>query len=194
MRVHDLVKIQDIDDGILVELRYASADNFLGRGVYPADVALLRRETAVKLARANAELMTLGYRIKVWDAYRPYHIHQLLWNAAGDKRHFFADPRYGSIHNRGAAVDITLVTVRGEEVQMPSDFDDFSGRGHRYYQGMSPEARENMKLLTDVMVRHGFTYLDIEWWHFVDRDWWLYPILDLPLEMYDQELDHEYLR
>ena len=183
-RVNDLVRIQDVDDDILVDLRYASSNNFSGKRVYPADVALLRRETALKLARANAQLMEQGFRIKVWDAYRPYHIHQILWNAAGDKRHFFADPRYGSIHNRGAAVDITLVDSEGREIPMPSDFDDFHGGGHRNAV-MSPEARENMDLLTAVMVENGFDSLDFEWWHFEDSNWWLYPILDMPLELFD---------
>jgi len=181
MQVSDMVNIQDVDNSILVDLRYATKDNLTGKQIYPANIALLRRETAVKLADANAELMESGYRIKVWDAYRPYHLHQLLWDAAGDQRHFFADPRYGSIHNRGAAVDITLVDLKGRELEMPTDFDDFSGLGHRN-SSMSPEARKNMGILTEVMVRHGFQYIDFEWWHFEDCAWWRYPILDLPLE------------
>lgn len=183
-QVSDLVRIEDIDSGIVVDLRYAVENNFTGKAVYPANIALLRRETAEKLAAANAELMQSGYQLKVWDAYRPYHIHQLLWSLAGDKQRFFADPRYGSVHNRGAAVDVTLLDARGREVEMPTDFDDFSGAAHREHAGMSIEAKANLELLTEVMVRHGFQPIDFEWWHFEDSQWWKYPLLDLPLEMY----------
>jgi len=185
-QVSDLVRIQDIDASIIVELRYASGNNLTGRPVYPAPVALLQRETALKLAAANAQLKERGFRLKVWDAYRPYHIHQMLWEAAGDKRHFFADPRYGSIHNRAAAVDVTLVDSTGKPVEMPTDFDDFTGRAHRNHPEMSQASRENLDLLTEVMAESGFTYIDFEWWHFVDTEWWRYPILDLPLEPYGE--------
>ena len=178
-----LVRVEAIDPHIVLDLRYASADNFSGKPVYPVNVALLQRETARKLAAANAELMERGYRLKLWDAYRPFHLHQLLWELAGDKRYFFADPRYGSVHNRGAAVDVTLVDARGREVEMPTDFDDFSGGAHRHAP-MSPAARANLDLLTEVMSRNGFQYIDFEWWHFEDISWWQYPLLDLPLELF----------
>jgi D-alanyl-D-alanine dipeptidase len=176
-----LVRVEAIDQHIVLDLRYASANNFTGKPVYPVNAALLQGDTALKLAAANAELMERGYRLKLWDAYRPYHLHQKLWEMAGDKRYFFADPKYGSVHNRGAAVDVTIVDARGREMEMPSDFDDFSGRGHRL-ASMSTAARANLDLLTEVMVRHGFQYIDFEWWHFEDISWWQYPILDLPLE------------
>jgi len=180
----DLVRVEDVAPDVVVNLRYATADNFTGRAVYPVHIALLRRETARKLAAANAELMEQGYRIKLWDAYRPYSLHLQLWQAAGDKRHFFADPRFGSVHNRGAAVDVTLVDARGRPVEMPSDFDDFSGAGHRNAP-MSGAARAHLDLLTEVMCRHGFEAIEHEWWHFEDNAWWRYPILDVPLEVYN---------
>ena len=179
----DLVRVEEIDDSIILDLRYGTKNNFTGKPIYPANVALLRRGTADKLAAANSELKKLGYRLKLWDAYRPFYLQQILWEAAGDKRHFFADPRYGSIHNRGAAVDVTLTDAMGREVEMPTDFDDFSGQGHRL-ASMSPGARANLDILTDVLTRHGFQYLEFEWWHFEDIQWWQYPILDLPLELF----------
>lgn len=186
----DLVRVEDIDSAIVVDLRYATKNNFIGRAVYPTHVALLRRNTALKLAAANAELMEQGYRIKLWDAYRPYHIQRELWQAAGDKRHFFADPRYGSVHNRGAAVDVTLVDAQGREVEMPSDFDNFSGQGHRS-SSMTTVAQANLNLLTEAMLCHGFCSLDFEWWHFEDSAWWRYPIIDIPLELYDIDIRGE---
>lgn len=182
----DLVKVEDIDPVIVLDLRYATSNNFAGQAVYPVNVALLRRGTALKLAAANVQLMEQGYRIKLWDAYRPYHLHKILWDLAGDKRYFFADPKYGSVHNRGAAVDVTLVDLQGKEVEMPTDFDDFSGMGHRYAP-MSAAARANLDLLTEAMTANGFYYIDFEWWHFEDAAWWQYPILDLPLQLFTTE-------
>jgi D-alanyl-D-alanine dipeptidase len=184
--LHDLVRVEDIDSEIVLDLRYATSNNFTGQAVYPVNIALLRRGTALKLAAANVQLMEQGYRLKLWDAYRPYHLHKLLWELAGDKCYFFADPKYGSIHNRGAAVDVTLVDLNGREVEMPTDFDDFSGRAHRYVP-MSPAARANLDLLTEVMTANGFLCIDFEWWHFEDASWWQYPILDLPLQLFTAE-------
>lgn len=176
-----LVRVETIDPLIAADLRYAGSDNFAGQPVYPAAVALLQRDTAVKLAAANAELVERGYRIKLWDAYRPRSLHRQLWELAGENRYFFADPDSGSVHSRGAAVDVTIVDARGRELEMPTDFDDFSGRGHRQ-AAMSPTAAENLALLTEIMVRNGFVPLDFEWWHFEDAAWWLYPLLDVPLQ------------
>lgn len=172
-----LVPVETVDPLVVIELRYASANNFTGKPVYPLCHALLRYETALKLAAANAELIELGYRIKLWDGYRPESYHRLLWQLAGDKSYFFADPVYGSVHCRGGAVDITMVDALNREVEMPSDFDDFSGKGHRH-ASMTEGARANLCLLTDVMVRNGFQTIGFEWWHFEDTDWWRYPILD----------------
>lgn len=179
----DLVKVEDIDPSVALDLRYATKNNFSGLAVYPVNVAVLRRGTALKLAAANAQLMEQGYRIKLWDAYRPFHLHQLLWEMAGDKCYFFAHPKYGSVHNRGAAVDVTLVDIQGKEVEMPTDFDDFSGSAHRYAP-MSSVARANLDLLTEVMISNGFQTIDFEWWHFEDASWWQYSILDLPLQLF----------
>jgi D-alanyl-D-alanine dipeptidase len=182
----DLVKVEDFDPSVALDLRYATKNNFSGLAVYPVNVAVLRRGTVLKLAAANAQLKEQGYRIKLWDAYRPFHLHQLLWEMAGDKRYFFADPKYGSVHNRGAAVDVTLVDIRGKEVEMPTDFDDFSGSAHRYAP-MSSAARANLDLLTEVMISNGFQAIDFEWWHFEDDSWWQYSILDLPLQLFTLE-------
>lgn len=175
-----LVPVAEIDPLIVIDLRYATENNFSGQKVYQENVALLREETAHRLAAANAELVERGYRIKLWDAYRPSRLHYLLWELAGEKRYYFASPRYGSVHSRGAAVDVTMVDALGQEVEMPSDFDDFSGKAHRLAP-MSAMARANLDLLTAAMRGNGFQALDFEWWHFEDTDWWRYPLLDLPL-------------
>lgn len=185
MGLYGLVRVQDIDKDIVIDLRYATENNFTGKKIYPVSVCLLTRETAEKLKNANREFKKNGYRIKVWDAYRPLYVQQLLWDAVEDHR-YVADPKKGSKHNRGTAVDVTLVDKEGKELVMPTGFDDFSNRASRNYSGMSDEARKNMKYLTDVMKRNGFITINSEWWHFDDSNWSNYPLLNVHLDKFDQ--------
>lgn len=178
---YGLVWVQDIDESIVVDLRYASDNNFTGQRIYAAEVCLLTRSTAEKLARVNSEVSQAGYRIKVWDAYRPYYVQQILWDAAEDKS-YVANPKSGSRHNRGCAVDITLVDMNGNEIEMPTGFDDFSAKASRKYEGMPEHVKENLRYLTDAMVRNGFQTINSEWWHFEDTDWAKHPILNVALE------------
>jgi len=182
LRINGLVRVQDIDPDIVVELRYATENNFTGRIVYPHDVCVLRESTAIKLANANRELMEMGYRIKVWDAYRPVYVQRIFWEIVPDSRYVANPDKGGSKHNRGTAVDVTLVDMEGNELEMPSGFDDFTGKGSRNGKNMSETARKNMELLTDVMVRNGFTTISTEWWHFNDSDSDKYEIIDVNLE------------
>lgn len=178
---YGLVWVGDIDESIVVDLRYASDNNFTGKRIYGAEVCLLTRGTAEKLARVNKEISKDGYRIKVWDAYRPYYVQQILWDAAEDKS-YVANPKSGSKHNRGCAVDITLVDTDGSEIEMPTGFDDFSAKASRKYEGTPEHVKENLRYLTDAMVRNGFQTINSEWWHFEDTDWEKHPILNVPLE------------
>ncbi len=176
-----LVEVRDLCSGLEVELKYATEDNFTGRRLYPVEVCLLREETAKKLAAANAEFMADGYRLKIWDAYRPLSVQEALWEQKPDPV-YVADPETGSNHNRGAAVDVTLVDEEGRELEMPTGFDVFTAEASRSYPDMSSEARENMEYLTEVMVKNGFTPIESEWWHFNDADVAEYAIIDLDLE------------
>ncbi len=180
---HGFVPVEEADSTIVIDLRYATPDNFTGKQVYPRAVAVLRPETAAKLSQANTEFRQLGYALKVWDAYRPAWAERELWHATSAKA-YVADPRYPSRHNRGTSVDVTLVDGNGNEVEMPTPFDEFSERAGRSYQGMSARARENMDLLTAVMVRHGFSTISNEWWHFDDADWRDYPPVDISFELF----------
>lgn len=177
-----LVAVAAVDDTIVIDLRYATVDNFTGRQVYPHAVCLLRAPTAAKLAAANAELKTYGYRIKIWDAYRPPDVQRAFWQLVPDER-YVAHPDKGSRHTRGGAVDVTLVDASGTELVMPSAFDDFSPRASRHSQAMSAEAARNLAILTQVMLRHGFTAIDSEWWHFEDNDT-SFALLDVPFERF----------
>jgi len=182
LKINGLVRIRDIDPDIVVDLKYATENNFTGRKIYPNDVCVLQEATALKLANANREFMEMGYRIKVWDAYRPVYVQKIFWEIVPDSRYVANPYNGGSKHNRGTAVDITLVDMEGNELEMPSGFDDFTGKGSRNSSNMSENARKNMELLTDVMVRNGFTTISSEWWHFNDSDSDKYGIIDVNLD------------
>ncbi len=178
-----LVRITDIDPDIVLDLKYATTENFTGQQLYGAPIGLLTLAAAEKLAKANRLFMERGYRIKVWDAYRPLSVQAILWELLPDRR-YVANPKSGSRHNRGTAVDITLVDADGQELPMPTGFDEFGQAAHRDSAAMSEEARRNLDLLTATMTQCGFTTIGSEWWHFDDADWRGSPLLDVPLEAF----------
>ena len=179
-----LVRLLDIDASLVIDLRYATDDNFTGQRVYPQDApALLTLDTALKLKRANQRFEKDGYGIKIWDGYRPKSVQEIFWELVPDPR-YVADPAKGSIHNRGASVDVTLVDLGGNEMEMPTAYDDFSEKAARNYQGSSENARENVAYLTRVMEESGFTGLSSEWWHFDDKSR-NYPLLDVDFEVFN---------
>lgn len=179
---NDLVAVTSVHHRILLDIRYATTNNFTGRPVYPSAKALLRRATARKLALVQAELETQQLGIKVYDAYRPLAVQKQFWAIMPDER-YVADPRKGSRHNRGSAVDVTLVRLdTGGELSMPSGYDDFSVKAHYTWTNASAEAIRNRTLLRDTMVRHGFVPLPSEWWHFDDANWPACEVLDIPFD------------
>ncbi len=181
-----LVRINDVDRAIVCDLRYATENNFTGKKVYPVAVGVLRKETALKLAAANAEFLLHGCRLKVWDGYRPPSVQKIFWSLVPDER-YVANPDKGwSRHNRGGAVDVTLVDDDGQELAMPSGFDDFSERADPKSIFISAEAKLNSALLVQVMERYGFVQDEHEWWHFDDPDWENYPLVDVPFEKFLQ--------
>ena len=183
---HDLVELVKLDDSFVIDIKYATEDNFAKKKIYSMPLCLIHKNTAQKLIAANNEFKTLGYRIKVFDAYRPYSAQKLLWDAAEDKS-YVADPKKGSKHNRGAAVDITLVDENGQELPMPSKYDEFSERSHIKYNQCDEQLIKNRELLGEIMVKHGFKRISTEWWHFDDTDALNYPLLDISFEEFLQE-------
>jgi D-alanyl-D-alanine dipeptidase len=180
--VKSLVQIKDLDDSIVVDLKYAAEDNFTHKKIYPVAVCLIRKETGAKLVKVNEELKKHGYTLKVWDAYRPPYVQKILWETTPDKR-FVANPyKGGSKHNRGSAVDVTLVDSSGKEVAMPTGFDDFSSKASRSNKNITKEVKENLELLTTLMKKHGFTTINSEWWHYDDSEYKKYPIEDVKLD------------
>lgn len=183
---NDLVKVRDIDPTILVELRYATENNFTEQILYPFELCLLRKSTAEKLAAVQAEVREDGYRLKIWDAYRPLGVQEKLWEVVSDPV-YVANPALGSNHNRGAAVDVTLVNKDGEELVMPTGFDDFSEQASRNYSNIPDEAEKNMNYLAEVMIRNGFTPIQSEWWHYNDEDIQDYELLDVSFEEFIEQ-------
>ncbi len=174
-----LVDIQKINPDIRIDVRYATADNFMYEVLYPEARCLLRREVAEKLSKVQASLWKRGLGLKVFDGYRPLSVQKKLWERFPFEG-FVANPAKGSNHNRGAAVDLTLVDFDGNEFPMPSAYDEFSERSHRNYAGGTEEERKNRQLLEDEMKKEGFKGLSSEWWHFDDENAKSYPVLDLP--------------
>jgi D-alanyl-D-alanine dipeptidase len=174
----EFVDIRRIDPTILVDLRYAGPNNFTHRPLYPPGMpALVRFSVAQRLVFAQKYLKERGYGLKVWDAYRPRLAQEKLWEAARNND-YVADPKeggIGSMHTRGAAVDVTLVDRKGKDVPMPTEFDNFTPAAMIEYQGPNPLVRSNLKLLQKAMARAGFYGLRTEWWHFCAGDWTTYP-------------------
>jgi len=182
--INGFVLLSSLDKDILINLKYATTDNFTKKIIYPNKVCVLRKNTAEKLVKANTQLEKSGYRIKVWDAYRPVYVQQIFWDMVKDNR-FVANPKNGgSIHNRGSAVDVTLVDKAGNDLNMPSKFDDFSSNAYRSNSKMTSEAKKNMDLLTKYMALNGFTTINTEWWHFEDTDSRNYKIADINLKLF----------
>lgn len=166
--VNDFVRVKDYIPDIEVELKYATSDNFTGQVIYDFTEAYLRYGTVLKLYDVQQELKELGYRIKIWDAYRPFSAQERLWEVYPDPV-YVANPSKGpGGHNLGGTMDITLVTLTGEEVLMPTGFDDFSTRADRNYSEIENPAAANAQLLQDIMTKHGFKGYYGEWWDYTD--------------------------
>lgn len=173
----ELVDIQSFIPNIQIDLKYATPDNFTGQIVYQFNCCLLVKEAAMQLKEVQAELETIGLGLKVWDGFRPLAAQWKFWELVPDER-YVSDPRKGGRHTRGTAVDLTLVTADGQELLMPSAFDDFSEKAHQNYMEAPEEAIANRGFLREIMERHGFKGLSTEWWHFDLIGWQNYPPLD----------------
>ena len=181
-RAPDLVEPIALEPTLRVDVRYATAANFTGRPVYPEARVFLQRPAAEAVVRVHRGLRARGYGLLLFDGYRPWSVTRQFWEITPPaQRAYVADPRKGSRHNRGCAVDLTLYDLAtGREVAMPSVYDDFSERAHPGYLGGDAAARERRDLLRAAMEAEGFTVYENEWWHFDYRDWREYPLLDLP--------------
>jgi D-alanyl-D-alanine dipeptidase len=178
----DFVDVKSLEKTIVVDLRYAGANNVTHHPLYPPGTpAFVREGVAQRLVIVQEYLRKKGYGLKIWDAYRPQSAQEKLWHFTHN-RSFVADPKEGrgSMHIRGAAVDATLVGSSGNDVPMPTDFDSFTPAALLDYAGRSSAVRENLKLLQKAMAHGGFYGLRTEWWHFCAPDWKKFdPVPDL---------------
>ncbi|MDP8263347.1 MAG: M15 family metallopeptidase [Candidatus Ancaeobacter aquaticus] len=171
----DFVNVQSVIPSIIVDLKYATKDNFTHQVLYATDTCYLRRGTAYKLQEVHYILKKKGFGLKIFDGYRPLYVQKKLWKMFPDLN-YVADPAKGSFHNRGAAVDVTLVTPDGKEVPMGTEFDDFTQKAHLSCTDLPENVINNRILLVRTMIRCGFIPHETEWWHFTDRSWRLYDI------------------
>jgi len=177
----ELVNISDYISTFEYEMRYATPNNFIGEVLYDCEVCLLEEEVAEALVAANDYFCELGYRIKIYDCYRPLDVQKKMWEKVPRSSYVGNPYGNGSIHNKAAAVDITLVTLEGCYVEMASDYDFFGIEAHIDNYHFSEEILENRKLLIDGMRRFGFNTIRTEWWHFSYKQNWRYKTRNEPL-------------
>jgi D-alanyl-D-alanine dipeptidase len=183
-RAADLAELASLDPEIHLDIRYATSNDFLGTPVYTQARAFLQRPAAEALVRALHRLQPYGYGLLIHDAYRPWYVTKLFWDATPPEgKIFVADPAQGSRHNRGCAVDLTLYDLKtGKPIEMPGTYDEMSERSFPDYPGGTSLERWHRDLLGWAMESEGFTVYEHEWWHFDYKDWHEYPILNVPFE------------
>jgi D-alanyl-D-alanine dipeptidase len=178
----DLVELIRLDSSFKLDIRYATNNNLAGKPVYTEARAFLQRPAAENLVQVNNDLKLLGYGLLIFDGYRPWSVTKKFWDMTPkENKIFVADPKKGSKHNRGCAIDLSLYELAsGKEVTMTGVYDEMSERSYPYYKGGTDEQRRMRDLLRTKMEANGFTVYEYEWWHFDFKDWKSYPIENIP--------------
>ncbi|WP_316802348.1 M15 family metallopeptidase [Pedobacter nototheniae] len=179
---NELVEIKKAIPNIKLDIRYATTNNFMKQIMYKQARAFARKPVVESLKKIQADLNKKGYGLKIFDGYRPYAITVAFYKKASDKN-FVANPNKGSKHNRGCAVDLTLINLKtGKEIAMPAPYDSFAAAAAANYENVSPELKKNRDFLIAAMQKHGFKVLSNEWWHFDFNGWQNYDLMDIPFE------------
>jgi D-alanyl-D-alanine dipeptidase len=191
-REPDLLELAPLDPSIHLDIRYATDNDFLGTPVYTQARAFLQRPATEALLRALHRLRPFGYGLLIHDAYRPWYVTKIFWDATPPEgKIFVADPSQGSRHNRGCAVDLTLYDLQtGHAIEMPGTYDEMSPRSFPDYPGGTSLQRWHRDLLRWAMESEGFTVYEHEWWHFDFKDWRVYPVLNVPFEKLQLSTKH----
>lgn len=168
---HRLVDLSTLNPAPLLEIRYATKYNFTGSPLYPVAKAWLKDHAALALQKVQQELEKEGLGLKVYDGYRPPSVQRKMWDLIRDERYVSNPDASRGRHTRGTAVDVTLIDKAGNELPMPSNYDEFSERAHRDFKGGTEEQRKNRARLEEIMTRHGFDPFPFEWWHFDLKGW-----------------------
>lgn len=179
---NQLIEIKKAIPNITLDIRYATRNNFMKQVMYKEARAFARKPVVAQLKRVQLALNKKGYGLKIFDAYRPYAITKAFYKKAKNKN-FVANPKKGSKHNRGCAIDLTLIDLKtGKEVQMPTPYDSFAKEASPSYSNLPPTVIKNRSLLITSMQSYGFRVLSNEWWHFDFIGWKKYAIMDIPFE------------
>lgn len=177
-----LVELKKFIPGIRLDIRYATKNNFAKQAVYAQARAFARLPVAKSLKSVQAELKKQGLGLKIFDGYRPYSVTVKFFEIASDKN-FVANPKDGSRHNRGCAIDLTLIDLKtGKDLNMPTPYDSFAAAASPNYKNLSADVIRNRDLLIGVMERNGFRVLDNEWWHFDFKGWKNFELMDMAFE------------
>lgn len=181
-QISRLVNIQELDSTILVDVRYATENNFTGQKLYETNKVYLIKEASESLVKVNQYLKKkYNLRLKIFDGYRPLSVQKKMWAIMPDER-YVANPAKGSRHNRGCAVDLTLVDSLGNELDMGTPYDDFTEKSHIDYKNLPERVLQNRKILQEAMTKFNFLPMRTEWWHFDYKGWEKYPILDIKIK------------
>lgn len=172
----DLIDIHEINKNIVIDLKYATKDNFTKQILYNFKKCYLRKKVAIALSNVQIDLEKIGLGLKIWDGFRPLEIQQKLWDLIQDERYVFP-PSKGGKHTRGTSVDVTLVDKNKKELNMPTKFDEFVKEAASDYVDLSPELIYNRDLLSTAMQKHEFNPIPNEWWHFDFVNWNEYEII-----------------
>lgn len=177
---HAMLDIKKAIPGIITDLRYAGTSNFIHQQIYPSvTTTYLREKAAVALQAVQKELALKNLGLKIFDAYRPYSATRRIWELVKDER-YAASPAKGSNHNRGVAVDLTIISIKtNEELDMGTGFDNFSDTAHHNFRDLPGAVLQNRKLLRDIMEKNGFKAMETEWWHYALPDAADFELLDL---------------
>jgi len=177
---NELIEIKKAIPGIKLDIRYATTNNFMKQVMYKQARAFARKPVVASLKKIQAELRKKGYGLKIFDGYRPYAVTIAFYQKASDKN-FVANPAKGSKHNRGCAIDLTIINLKtGKDVVMATPYDSFSAAAAAHYMPVTPEVKKNRDFLIASMQKHNFTVLDNEWWHFDYNGWQNYDLMDIP--------------
>lgn len=178
----DLAELIKLDPTFKLDIRYATSNNLVGKPVYTEARAFLQRPAAEALVKVNNELKPLGYGLLIFDGYRPWNVTKIFWDVTSkENKKFVADPKKGSRHNRGCAVDLSMYDLTtGKEISMPGEYDETSERSFPDYKGGTDEQRKMRDLLRSKMEANGFTVYEFEWWHFDFNNWKSYRIQNIP--------------
>ena len=177
-----LVDIEKIVPNIILDMRYATKSNFTHHKFYRSPRAFARKPVADSLLKIQNDLNKKGIGLKIFDAYKPYSVTVKFYEIYPDTT-FVAPPWTGSIHNTGCAIDVTLIDLKtGRELDMPTQFDDFTEKASHHYMDLPASVQQNRQFLLDIMVKYGFIQYDYEWWHYEYKDWKNFELMDISFE------------